>query len=100
MSWGAGTLPSIRVSAASRLARSMGRAAFLAPDTVISPSRRWPPVMWSLSMRVRLVFVRGQRAHGQRVDLGFHAFTQGRIHQLVAGDQALALEGGADDEGF
>src|SRR5690606_6919560 len=83
-----------------RLAHRMGSAAFLAPDTVISPLRRLPPTIWSLSIRVRLVFGRRQGAHGQCVDLGLHALAQRAVHQLVAGDKALALEGGADDQCF
>src|SRR5690606_3248569 len=93
-----GTLSSTTVSAVSRLAHRMGRAAFLAPETEISPFRRWPPEMRNLSIRIGLVFVGSQGAHGQGVDLGLHAVAQGLVDQLVAGDQALARNGGADDQ--
>src|SRR3546814_3025823 len=100
MSFKTGTLASDSVSAVSRLAQRMGKAAFFAPDTVISPFRRRPPVIRSLSIRLRLVLGGGQRTHGQCVDFGFHAFAQCGVDPLVAGNQAQALEFGADDSGF
>src|SRR3546814_3720447 len=84
MSFRSGTFCSVMESAVSRLAHRIGSAAFLAPDTVISPFRRLPPMIWSLSIRVRLVFGGRQGAHGQGVDFGFHAFAQRAIYQLVA----------------
>ncbi|CFN70142.1 Uncharacterised protein [Bordetella pertussis] len=50
VSFSCGTLPSTSGSAVSRLAHRMGRAAFLAPETVTSPRRGEPPVMRSLSI--------------------------------------------------
>src|SRR5690606_10381330 len=95
-----GTLSRYTVSAVSRLAHRMGRAAFLAPETVISPFRRCPPVMRNLSIRIGLVFVGGKRAHGQGVDFGFHPVAQGFVNQLVTRNQAFAFKGGADDQGL
>ncbi len=34
------------------------------------------------------------------MNFSFHAVTQCGIHNLMTGDRAFALEGGADDEGF
>src|SRR5690606_38606098 len=100
MSFNSGTLSSAMVSAVRRLAQRIGRAAFLAPDTEISPCRRRPPVMRSLSIRVCLVLFRGQGAHRERVDFLFHPITDGRVHQLMAGDQAFAFKGLAHDQRF
>src|SRR5690606_32246381 len=98
MSLSAGTFSRCTGSAVSRAAHRMGRAAFLAPEMAISPCRGCPPVIWSLSIRIRFVFVRGQGAHGQCVDFLFHAVSQGGVDTLMAGDTALAFEFGADDE--
>src|SRR3546814_3305939 len=59
-----------------------------------------PPVMWSLSIRVGLVFGWGQCTHRQCVDFGLHAVAQRRIHQLVATNKPLAFKGRADDQGL
>ncbi len=45
-----GTLPMLTGPSARSDAASIGSVAFLAPETRISPSRRTPPVIWSLSM--------------------------------------------------
>src|SRR5450830_932579 len=85
-----GTFDSSRSPAVSRPAHKIGSAAFL------------PPVMSSLSIEasLALVFFRGQRLHRQRVDFLAHAVAQGRVHQLVALDRALAGECGRDDDGL
>ena len=46
-----GMLPTFTGPSASRVAASIGNAAFLAPEMRISPSRGVPPVMMSLSIR-------------------------------------------------
>jgi type II secretory pathway component PulF len=45
-----GTLYRCRSPAVSRPAHRMGSAAFLAPEIAMSPCRRLPPTIWSLSM--------------------------------------------------
>src|SRR5690606_4047876 len=100
VSLSAGTLSRVTASGVSRLAHRAGSAAFLAPDTDSSPASACPPWMRSLSIRLRLVFVGRQGAHGQCVDLGVHAVAQRGIDELVPGDAAFAFEGRADDDGF
>src|SRR3546814_2344117 len=82
MSFRAGTFCKVMVSAVSRLAHKIGRAAFLAPEIVTSPARREPPVMWSLSIRVGLVFGWGQCTHRQCVDFGLHARSEEHTSEL------------------
>src|SRR5690606_9086928 len=96
----AGTFSRVMSSLLSSEAHKMGKAAFLAPEMAISPSRRFPPVIDSLSIRIRSVFVGGKGAHRQRMNFCLHALAQRGIDQLVASDASLAFEGGADDKGF
>src|SRR5688500_20331790 len=82
MSMRRGTLLSASGFAVSSAAHMIGRAAFFAPDTAISPSSGRPPLMRSLSTGAPLLG--GERAHRQRVDLLAHALAERRVHQLVA----------------
>ncbi|MNN23477.1 hypothetical protein D3C81_1368770 [compost metagenome] len=52
MSCRCGKLPTVTGPSQSRVAARIGRAAFLAPEMRISPSRRTPPVIISLSISV------------------------------------------------
>src|SRR5882672_3842066 len=63
-------------------AHMIGSAAFFAPETRTSPSSGRPPRMRSLSTGAP--FLRGERAHGERVDLLAHALAERGIDQLVA----------------
>src|SRR5690554_6769292 len=98
MSFRSGTFSSSSVSDVSKLAHSMGRAAFLAPDTGISPCRRRPPVISSLSILGGLEFVGGQSLHGQGMDFSAHAVTQRSVDDLMACHASLSLEFRADDQ--
>src|SRR5690606_17437482 len=80
----------------SSAAHRIGNAAFLAPDTVISPFRRRPPMILSLSMLA--VLVRCQGLHGKRVNFFFHPVAQRRVNHLMPGNQAFAFERGADNQ--
>src|SRR5690606_29663062 len=95
-----GTFSNVNFSAVSRLAHKMGRAAFLAPDMATSPCKGRPPRMRSLSIRFSLIFGGRQGAHGQRMNFRLHAIAQRGVYQLMAGDTALALKSGADDQRF
>jgi hypothetical protein len=44
-------LPTLTGLSESKVAASIGKAAFLAPEMRISPERREPPVMINLSIR-------------------------------------------------
>src|SRR5690625_1239971 len=96
-----GTLCKLTASVLSRLAHRMGRAAFLAPEIVISPCRGLPPTMRSLSIPFSLVFLGGQHAHGQGVDLsGLNAPAKRLINALMAANAVQPLKLGADDGGL
>src|SRR5687768_11396496 len=88
MSMRRGTLLSASGFAVSSAAHMIGRAAFFAPDTAISPSSGRPPLMRSLSIGFPLL--RGEGAHRQRVDLLAHALAQRGVYQLVALHAAAA----------
>src|SRR5262245_675534 len=90
-----GTFESVTSSSVSSAAHMSGSAAFFAPETRISPDRGTPPWMMSLSTRR---FLRGERAHRQRVDLLAHALAERGVDELVALDAALAAKRLADDE--
>src|ERR1043165_2380383 len=79
-----GTLASTRL-------RSVSRAAFVPPEMRISPSRRGPPRIFSLS---RAPLLRRERAHRQGVDFLAHAPAERRLYQLAAPPAPLASEGG------
>src|SRR5688572_32617177 len=96
MSMRRGTLLSASGFAVSSAAHMIGRAAFFAPDTAISPSSGRPPLMRSLSTGFPLL--RRQGAHRQRMDLLAHALAQRRVHQLVALHVAAAGELARDDQ--
>src|SRR5690606_25059573 len=101
MSRRAGTLSSSRGSAVSSDAQRIGRAAFLAPEMTTSPCSGRPPWISSLSIVLGgFVFGRRQGAHRQGMDFRAHAFAQRLVDSLVAGQRALALEDGADDQGL
>src|SRR5690606_35355724 len=78
----------------------MGKAAFFAPDTGISPLRRRPPEISNLSILLCLEFVGGQGLHRQRVNFGTHAMAQGRGNGLVAGNTPFSSELGTDNDGL
>src|SRR3954471_20028088 len=82
----------------SSAAHMMGSAAFFAPEMRTSPSSGRPPRMRSLSTGAPLF--RGQRAHGERVDLLAHAAAERGVHHLVALHAALAREPGGDHHGL
>src|SRR5467141_2848366 len=90
-----GTLESVSSSLVSNPAHMSESAAFLAPETRISPERGTPPWMKSLSIRR---FLGGQRAHRQGMDLLTHALAERRIDELMALHAALAAERVAHDE--
>src|SRR5450830_33325 len=95
-----GTFVSSRSPEVKRPAHRMGRAAFFAPEMAMSPFRRLPPLMRSLSICLSLEFFRCQGFHRQRVDFLAHAVAQCRVDDLVAGDQPLAGKRGRDDHGL
>src|SRR5678815_3000595 len=92
-----GTFASLSVRSVSSAAHRIGRAAFFAPETRISPSRVRPPVIFSLSTGL-LPFLGGQGLHGKRMDLLAHAVAQRGVHQLVTLHAALAGERRRDDD--
>src|SRR3546814_19192003 len=91
MSFRSGTFCSVMESAVSRLAHRIGSAAFLAPDTVISPFRGLPPMIWILSIRLRLVFGGRQGVPGTGVDFVFPEFAHSNIFKLLERYTTLAL---------
>src|SRR5687768_15354779 len=100
-----GTLEMVRESSVRSAAASIGRAAFFAPDTSISPASGTPPSIRSLSMPrfsalLRRPVFRGQRLHRERVYLGAHALAQRPVHQLVRLHPRLAAERRAHDHRF
>src|SRR5687767_3095818 len=74
----------------------IGSAAFLAPETVSSPSSARPPVILSLS--TGLPFLGREGAHGERVDLLAHALAERGVDELVALHAALAGKRGRDHQ--
>src|SRR5690606_11774718 len=77
MSCRCGRLQIVTASSASRVAARIGRAEFFAPEMRISPSRRLPPVIISLSIRILLCGTAsgaavpgfaGKEFHGDRMD--------------------------------
>src|SRR5574343_450068 len=122
-----GTLVSRRVSAVSRLAHKIGSAAFLAPDTVMSPFSGPLPTIFSFSMTsiqplqratarnsragnkrgdgvaqrsgfLRPLFWRQRLGNRQRVQLVAVQLGAGDVHhQTMAFDQALARKSRRDN---
>src|SRR5450830_894225 len=95
-----GTLLRFRSPAVSRPAHRIGRAAFFAPEMAMSPFRRLPPLIRSLSMCLSLEFFRCQGFHRQRVDFFAHAVAQRRVDDLVALNQTLAGKLRRNDHGL
>src|SRR5579859_3633681 len=93
-----GTLSSASGRSVSSAAHMIGSAAFLAPETRISPSSGLPPVMRSLSTGLPLLWRHG--AHRQRVDLPAHPVTERTVHELVALHPVAALELARHDQGL
>src|SRR5690554_6220446 len=96
MSCRCGRLAMVTASSASRVAARIGSAEFFAPEMRISPSRRLPPVIINLSIRVLSCWVRlpvvpgfaGKKFHGDRMDaaIGDRAVEQ-RIDLLLMLDR-------------
>src|SRR5204863_3902699 len=76
-----GTLASLSGFSVSSAAQRIGSAAFFAPEIRISPSRRCPPSIFSLSSAPLLG---SQGLHRQRVDLLAHAVAERGVDLLVA----------------
>src|SRR5437660_1643740 len=97
-----GTLESTSGSGVSSAAQRIGSAAFLAPETRISPSSRVPPSINSLSTSVLSLPLRplrgGQRGHRQRMDFLAHARAQRTVYELVAAHLGECFESTAHDE--
>ena len=99
-----GTLCRTKGSSVSSPAQRMGRAAFFAPDIRTVPLRAWPPLNLktihpeALGCRLPGPLGRREGLHGQGMDLLPHAITKRQINQLMSCNQALALEGGADND--
>src|SRR5574337_434962 len=107
MSRRAGTLVRVKGSVARSAAQRIGRAAFFAPDMAVSPERRTPPSISSLSIAASLQtqfladihpLRRGKGLQLQGVDLVAHQAAEGGIHRLVLAHPQLALEGGTDHD--
>src|SRR5690606_8061739 len=107
MSCRCGRLQIVTASSASRVAARIGKAEFLAPEMRISPSRRLPPVIINLSIRVLLCWVRlpvspgltGKKFHGDRMDaaVGNRAVEQ-RIDLLLTLDRRQRRQFVADQQ--
>src|SRR2546423_5549153 len=82
MSMSRGMLPSESGFAVSSAAHMIGSAAFLAPETAISPSSGRPPLILSLS--TGFPFLGREGAHGERVNFLAHALPQRRVDELMA----------------
>src|SRR5690606_32234899 len=98
-----GTLPMRTGSSASSVAARIGNAAFLAPETRISPSSRCPPPTSSLSIGAAGSvaggqFRRRQRADRQGMDFPAHLLAERAVDELVPLQGAQPLELIRDDQ--
>src|SRR5262249_26640470 len=92
-----GTFATTTGSSASSAAARIGSVAFFAPEIRTSPSSGTPPWICSLSMLVLARLFRGERLDRERVDLAAHGVAERAVHELVAGEAALAGELRGDD---
>src|SRR5690606_22047964 len=108
MSCRCGRLQIVTASSASRVAARIGRAEFFAPEMRISPSRRLPPVIISLSIRILLCGIvsatiipglAGEEFHGDRMNatIGDRLVEQ-RIDLLLALDRRQGRQLVADQQ--
>src|SRR3990172_1261594 len=104
-----GTLLIVTVSSVNNVAARIGKAAFLAPEMLISPCMGKPPWIISLStgrstlgnqhpqFPLSLPFTRGQGLHGKGMDLLTHAVAKRAVYQLMTPDSAFACKQFTDD---
>src|SRR5690554_1145285 len=97
MSFRCGRLPTVTGSSASNVAARMGRAAFLAPEMRISPSRGLRPLIKSLST-VIILFGSGLSIGPLARGIGFRVKgVNGAVHNILEQhlvDHLLPFDGG------